>query len=256
MSGKEGRHEGGQAQCGLTRTLAHTPARREKKLLALIQKQDRLLYLCFYMLLNLAEDVGVEKKMKKKVRCPAAPALGGLCATRLTHLASPELPRPATSRAQNIVVYLVKMLDRSNVELLILATTFLKKLSIYQENKVRRAHLSWPALRKPWAPRPHCLLRRARCTTTTVVAGAQEKMGECKIVDKLAKFVPVRNDVLLMSVLRLLHNLSFDGTLRDAMVKNGFIPKVRTSWRPFSSTSTSSAPCLCVLLAPRIRTAR
>lgn len=35
--------------------------------MALIQKQDRLLYLCFYMLLNLAEDVGVERKMKKKV---------------------------------------------------------------------------------------------------------------------------------------------------------------------------------------------
>mmetsp|Transcript_6170 Transcript_6170/g.13429 ORF Transcript_6170/g.13429 Transcript_6170/m.13429 type:complete len:806 (-) Transcript_6170:755-3172(-) len=126
---------------------------REKKLLALIQKQDRLLYICFYMLLNLAEDVGVERKMKKK----------------------------------NIVVYLVKMLDRSNVELLILATTFLKKLSIYKENK--------------------------------------EKMAECKIVDKLAKFVPVRNDVLLMSVLRLLHNLSFDVQLRDDMVKNGLIPK-------------------------------
>uniref|UniRef100_A0A7S0RCX9 Kinesin-associated protein n=1 Tax=Chlamydomonas leiostraca TaxID=1034604 RepID=A0A7S0RCX9_9CHLO len=126
---------------------------REKKLLALIQKQDRLLYLCFYMLLNLAEDVGVERKMKKK----------------------------------NIVVYLVKMLDRSNVELLILATTFLKKMSIYKENK--------------------------------------EKMSECRIVDKLAKYVPVRNDVLLMSVLRLLHNLSFDSVLRDAMVKNGLIPK-------------------------------
>ena len=122
---------------------------REKKLLALIQKQDRLLYLCFYLLLNLAEDVGVEKKMKKK----------------------------------NIVVYLVKMLDRSNVELLILGTTFLKKLSIYKENK--------------------------------------EKMAECKIVDKLAKFVPVRNDVLLMSVLRLLHNLSFDIQLRDDMVRVG-----------------------------------
>ncbi|GFH25455.1 uncharacterized protein HaLaN_23420, partial [Haematococcus lacustris] len=126
---------------------------QERKLLTLIQKQDRLLYLCLYMLLNLSEDVGVEKKMKKK----------------------------------NVVVYLVKMLDRSNVELLILATTFLKKLSIYKENK--------------------------------------EKMVECRIIDKLAKFVPVRNDVLLMSVLRLLHNLSFDGILRDAMVKNGLIPK-------------------------------
>lgn len=45
---------------------------REKKLLALIQKQDRLLYLCFYLLLNLAEDVGIEKKMKK-----AGPSMPG-----------------------------------------------------------------------------------------------------------------------------------------------------------------------------------
>ncbi|KXZ50592.1 hypothetical protein GPECTOR_16g767 [Gonium pectorale] len=126
---------------------------REKKLLALIQKQDRLLYIAFYMLLNLSEDIEVERKMKKK----------------------------------NIVVYLVKMLERSNVELLILATTFLKKLSIYKENK--------------------------------------ETMSSCKIVEKLMKFVPVLNDVLLMSVLRLLHNLSFDHSLRDDMVKHGLIPK-------------------------------
>ncbi|GLC39950.1 Adenylyl-sulfate kinase (APS kinase), partial [Pleodorina starrii] len=126
---------------------------REKKLLALIQKQDRLLYIAFYMLLNLSEDIEVERKMKKK----------------------------------NIVVYLVKMLERSNVELLILATTFLKKLSIYKENK--------------------------------------ETMSGCKIVEKLMKFVPVLNDVLLMSVLRLLHNLSFDNALRDDMVKHGLIPK-------------------------------
>ncbi|KAG2449627.1 hypothetical protein HYH02_005160 [Chlamydomonas schloesseri] len=130
-----------------------TLSEREKKLLALIQKQDRLLYIAFYMLLNLSEDIEVERKMKKK----------------------------------NIVVYLVKMLERSNVELLILATTFLKKLSIYKENK--------------------------------------ETMSSCKIVEKLMKFVPVLNDVLLMSVLRLLHNLSFDHSLRDDMVKHGLIPK-------------------------------
>eukprot|EP00798_Chlamydomonas_sp_ICE-L_P013630 gene13630-19508_t len=117
------------------------------------EKQDRLLYICFYMLLNLAEDVNIERKMKKK----------------------------------NIAVFLVKMLERSNVELLILSTTFLKKLSIYRENK--------------------------------------DKMGECGIVEKLCKFVPVHNDVLLMSVLRLLHNLSFDQSQREEMVKHGLITK-------------------------------
>jgi Kinesin-associated protein (KAP) len=73
----------------------------ERKLIGVIQKQDRLLYLCFYLLLNLAENVSVERKMKKK----------------------------------NIVQHLLCMMDRSNVELLILAVTFLKKLSIYRENK-------------------------------------------------------------------------------------------------------------------------
>jgi lipopolysaccharide biosynthesis regulator YciM len=73
----------------------------EKKMITIIQKQDRMLYLCFFMLLNLAERDTVERKMTRK----------------------------------NIVSYLVEMLSRSNVEVLILAVTFLKKLSIYKENK-------------------------------------------------------------------------------------------------------------------------
>jgi len=36
------------------------------------------------------------------------------------------------------------------------------------------------------------------------------------------------NDVLLMAVLRLLHNLSFDRSLKDEMVKQGLLPKVTT----------------------------
>mmetsp|Transcript_8017 Transcript_8017/g.22989 ORF Transcript_8017/g.22989 Transcript_8017/m.22989 type:complete len:794 (-) Transcript_8017:446-2827(-) len=124
----------------------------ERKLLGLVQKQDRLLYMSFYMLLNLAEDVTVERKMKKK----------------------------------NVTVYLVKMLDRANVELLILVMTFLKKLSIYKENT--------------------------------------DKMAECCAVEKLVRFMSVKNDVLLMAVLRLLHNLSFEVKCRDDMVKAGIIP--------------------------------
>lgn len=74
---------------------------KERKLITVIQKQDRLLYMCFYLLLNLAEDAAVERKMKRK----------------------------------GIVSHLLRMLERSNVELLILSVTFLKKLSIYKDNK-------------------------------------------------------------------------------------------------------------------------
>lgn len=89
---------------------------------------------------------------------------------------------------QSTVVYLVKMLDRTNIELLILSTAFLKKLSIYQENK--------------------------------------DQMAACDVVPRLVMLMATDNDVLLMAVLRLLHNLSFDRSLKDEMVKQGLLPKV------------------------------
>lgn len=42
---------------------------KELRLLAVTQKQDKLLYLCAYLLLNLSEDPDIERKMQKKV-CP------------------------------------------------------------------------------------------------------------------------------------------------------------------------------------------
>eukprot|EP00899_Mesostigma_viride_P023928 jgi/Mesvir1/471/Mv11346-RA.1 len=126
---------------------------KQKKNILLNRKQERLMFVSTYLLLNLSEDINIEKKIKKK----------------------------------NIVVFLVSMLDRRSVELLILVCTFLKKLSIYGENK--------------------------------------EKMAECHVVKKLCRLVPCQNDALLMMVLRLLINLTFDPTQRDEMVKCGIIPK-------------------------------
>ena len=105
------------------------------------------------MLLNLSEDPSVERKMKKR----------------------------------NISAYLCKMLERRSVDLLVLSVTFLKKLSIYRENK--------------------------------------DAMKEANVVDKLARFVP-GPDVLLLVTLRLLLNLSFDEDLRAKMVARNLVPRV------------------------------
>ena len=59
------------------------------------------LLVSYYLLLNLSEDLKVELKMRNK----------------------------------GIAKLLVKTLDRDNVELLILVISFLKKLSIFVENK-------------------------------------------------------------------------------------------------------------------------
>ncbi|KAF5288020.1 hypothetical protein FQA39_LY15549 [Lamprigera yunnana] len=74
---------------------------KTKRYRTLIRKQEQLLRVAFYLLLNMAEDHAVEEKMTKR----------------------------------NIVGYLIKALERDNTDLLALAVTFLKKLSIMQINK-------------------------------------------------------------------------------------------------------------------------
>eukprot|EP00276_Gloeochaete_wittrockiana_P011053 CAMPEP_0184665670 /NCGR_PEP_ID=MMETSP0308-20130426/58158_1 /TAXON_ID=38269 /ORGANISM="Gloeochaete witrockiana, Strain SAG 46.84" /LENGTH=798 /DNA_ID=CAMNT_0027109807 /DNA_START=91 /DNA_END=2487 /DNA_ORIENTATION=+ len=125
-----------------------------KKLLLMQKKQDKLLYVCYFLLLNLAEDIGIEQKMRKR----------------------------------NLVKYLVGMLDRRNPELLALVMSFLKKLSIFQENK--------------------------------------SEMMEAKIIEKLERFTPCGNDMLMGAALRLLFNLSFDSAVREDMVKSGMVIKL------------------------------
>ncbi|KAI0222323.1 Kinesin-associated protein 3 [Lamellibrachia satsuma] len=125
-----------------------------KQVNGLLKKQEQLLRVSFYLLLNLAEDLKVEMKMKNK----------------------------------GVIKMLVLTLDRKNFELLILVVSFLKKLSIFVENK--------------------------------------NEMGELEIIEKLQKLVPCEHEDLLNISLRLLLNLSFDTGLRSKMVKCGMLPKL------------------------------
>eukprot|EP00741_Cyanophora_paradoxa_P016640 tig00000198_g16069.t1 len=128
--------------------------KEQKKLKAMIKKQDRLLIVSLKLLLNLAEDVAVEQKMKKR----------------------------------NIVQYLSVMLDRRNGRLLTLTVYFLKKLSIFEENK--------------------------------------GDMAQERVVEKLCRFIPCNDDALMSVTLRLLLNLSFDSGMREEMVRQGLIQKL------------------------------
>ncbi|XP_042369134.1 kinesin-associated protein 3a [Plectropomus leopardus] len=125
-----------------------------RKYQSLLTKQEQLLRVALCLLLNLAEDTRTELKMRNK----------------------------------NIVHMLVKILDREDKELLLVVVSFLKKLSIFLENK--------------------------------------NDMAETFTVEKLARLVPCKNEELLSTNLRLLLNLSFDTSLRSQMVQAGLIPKV------------------------------
>lgn len=75
--------------------------RLAKQLRIFAKKQEQLLRVAFYLLLNIAENVKFEEKMRRK----------------------------------NITKMLIRTLDRNNVDLLMLVVTFLKKLSIVRDNK-------------------------------------------------------------------------------------------------------------------------
>uniref|UniRef100_A0A3Q0QUF9 Kinesin-associated protein 3b n=1 Tax=Amphilophus citrinellus TaxID=61819 RepID=A0A3Q0QUF9_AMPCI len=125
-----------------------------RKYQGLLAKQEQLLRVSLYLLLNLAEDTRTEFKMRNK----------------------------------NIVGLLVKVLDRDDEELLVLVVSFLKKLSIFLENK--------------------------------------NDMAEVDTVERLARLIPCEHEDLLNLTLRLLLNLSFDSGLRAKMVEAGLLPKL------------------------------
>lgn len=130
--------------------------RMNKQLRLFAKKQEQLLRVSFYLLLNVAENVRVEEKMRKK----------------------------------NIVKMLIKALERQNVDLLTLAVTFLKKLSIVRDNK--------------------------------------NEMYELNIVDKFPRLLQTTDAELTQVTLSLIFNLSFDGPLRAKMIHAGLLPKLVT----------------------------
>ena len=75
--------------------------KEERKLALIIKKQEKVLFVAFHLLLNLAEDLQIERKMKNR----------------------------------QIIGLLASMLERNNPDLLFIVLNFLKKLSIFGDNK-------------------------------------------------------------------------------------------------------------------------
>ena len=134
--------------------------KKVKKMRSTTRKQDKLLTVCFHILLNLAEDTKVEKKM--------------------------------VSKKMKLIPHLIALLQRRNLELRQLAVMFLKKLSIFRENVA--------------------------------------EMAQHDIIGKLSSLIPNDHQPLLVAVLRLLLNLSFDSKLRTKMAMMDYAPKIAESF--------------------------
>jgi hypothetical protein len=126
----------------------------DTKTAKLQKKQEKIFFVGFYVLLNLAEDISVERKMVKK----------------------------------GLIENLLLAAERNSADLLVLAVTFLKKLSVFEENK--------------------------------------NIFKEKNILYLLARFIPCSSQPLMNITLRLMFNLSFDVEIRDHAIQLGMIPKL------------------------------
>jgi hypothetical protein len=132
--------------------------RERKKVRVLVAKSEGLILVCVKTLMNLAEDVAVERKMCKR----------------------------------NVVGLLTPLLERSNPPILLLAVTFLRKLSIFEENK--------------------------------------DAMATQGIAPLLVALLPgdgaVTDEPLAIATLRLAFNLTFDGAMCGALLDAGVLPRL------------------------------
>lgn len=122
-----------------TKRLKEETEKMNRQFKTFTKKQEQLLRVSLYMLLNLSENTKLEEKMRRK----------------------------------NIIYMLVRVLERQNVDLLILAVTFLKKLSIIKDNK--------------------------------------DEMKDLNFVEKLPRLLHSSSQDLIKITLKLIFNLSFDG---------------------------------------------
>ena len=151
----------------------------EKRFNEMLRKQDRLLYVCFSVLLNLAEDQKIEKKMHKR----------------------------------KIVEYLITNLSRRHADLILLVITFLKRLSVNPNlRKEMLDHGLIERLLKPLknAGSPELLLNAILrlLVNLSFDFGARQEMVRCGYIVLCVEFL--RSVALRMPVLKILYHISAD----------------------------------------------
>jgi len=126
-------------------------AKDEKSYKAKLSKQNKLMHVCLMVLLNLAEEITTERKMVNR-----------------------KIPQ-----------ILTQLLDRTHDDLLVVALQFLKKLSVFEENK--------------------------------------EQISAPETLTRLVQLAQHSNLRVALLALKVLYNLSFDETIRASLVESGIV---------------------------------
>lgn len=157
------------------------------------RQQDKLLFVCFHVLINLAEDSSAERKMVKK----------------------------------NLIVHLSAVLDHTSANLLYLVATFFKKLSVFDENK-ERAKIAKVAGRivkfVPCSCEPLTVMSLRLLFNLSFDAQLREQMLKGGLIPRLVEML--KKPQYRARCLRLLYHMSMDERCRNVFAYTEAVPLI------------------------------
>jgi hypothetical protein len=165
--------------------------RLNKQLKTFAKKQEQLLRVAFYLLLNIAENTKLEEKMRRK----------------------------------NIIKMLVKALERQNIDLLVLIVTFLKKLSIVRDNKDEMKELNVIEKLPRLLQSSHSDLIQATLKlifNLSFDGQLRAKMVRIGLLPKLVQFMS--EDKHHTIVIKILYHMSLDDKVKIAFTYTDCVP--------------------------------
>jgi len=167
--------------------------KEEKRLSVTIKKQEKVLFVTFHILLNLAEDLKIERKMKKR----------------------------------RIVPLLVSMLERNNPDLLYIVLSFLKKLSVFGSNKDDMLELDIMKKLNRFIPCQNALLTQTALRLLFNLSFDNEIRERVNAIGMIPKLVELLKVAQYRSILlRILYHLSSDDKIKATFAYTSCIPLV------------------------------
>jgi hypothetical protein len=173
--------------------LQNTFRKEEKRLCMTIKKQEKVLFVSFHILLNLAEDLQIERKMRKR----------------------------------GIVSLLISMLERNNPDLLYIVLSFLKKISVFGSNKDEMIELDIMKKLNRFIPCQNALLTQTALRLLFNLSFDNEIRERVSAIGMIPKLVELLKVAQYRSILlRILYHLSSDDKIKATFAYTSCIPLV------------------------------
>jgi len=167
--------------------------KEEKRLSKMICKQEKVLFVAIHLLMNLAEDLQIEKKMKNR----------------------------------DVIKLLLILIERNNPDLIYICLNFLKKLSVFGSNKNQMVELDIVKKLNRFIPCQNPLLTLISLRLLFNLSFDPEIRQKISAAGMIPKLVELLKAAQFRSILlRILYHLSSEDKIKNTFAYTSCIPLV------------------------------